>query len=87
MILLLVTILLITQADSSSLERRQTIERVRNYLREYDNKTTFVVNSILGTPLLENSDKIGSGYDLLSGTSVCYRDSCQIEGFRRSSLN
>ncbi|CAF1415705.1 unnamed protein product [Adineta steineri] len=61
-------------------ERRQTIERVRLYLRQFDVST----RAFSTTPALENSNKIGFGFDLLSGAPICYTGECRTAGFTRS---
>ncbi|CAF4246030.1 unnamed protein product, partial [Adineta steineri] len=61
-------------------ERRQTIERVRLYLRQSDVST----RAFSTTPALENSNKIGFGFDLLSGAPICYTGECRTAGFTRS---
>ena len=72
--------LLVTRVYSSTLHegRRQTIERVRKYLT--DIKTWTLPN--IGW--LENSNKIGFGYNLLAASPVCYTGACQMDEFTRS---
>jgi hypothetical protein len=61
-------------------EHRQTIERVEEYLRQFDMKVQIQIPS----NYLPNSNKIGSGYDLLAGSPVCYTGACQMTEFTRS---
>jgi hypothetical protein len=77
----LVILLVFLSVSLASLhdERRQIIERVRNYLRKFDT-TPRVLQT---TQWLENSNKIGFGYNLLSGSPVCYTGECQMAGFTR----
>ncbi|CAF3526942.1 unnamed protein product [Rotaria sp. Silwood2] len=42
------------------------------------------LDALDSTNWLENSNKIGIGYNPLYGTPVCYTGSCQMEGFGRS---
>lgn len=62
-------------------ERRQIIERVRDYLQKSD-----IVSRKNAMPSLElpNSNKISFGYNLRSGSPVCYTSACQMGGFTRS---
>ncbi|CAF1015431.1 unnamed protein product [Didymodactylos carnosus] len=55
-------------------------EKVGQYLRNYEMKTKQAIdhNSIYG---LENSNKIGMGYNPVYGSPVCYTGVCQMEGF------
>jgi hypothetical protein len=61
-------------------ERLQTIERVRNYLQQFD------IGAQIRVPnnWLSNSNKIGVGYNVLVGSPVCYTGACQMNEFTRS---
>lgn len=59
--------------------RRQLIERVREYLRSANARGSFRT-----VDWLENSNKIGFGYNLLAGSPICYSGSCQMDEFTRS---
>ncbi len=61
-------------------QHRQTIVCVRNYLRK--SNITPRVDRTTGS--LENSNKIGFGYNVLSGSPICYTGQCQMAGFTRS---
>ncbi len=61
-------------------ERRETIERVRNYLRKFDVPSRRLLSMSGG---LENSNKIGLGFNLLTGSPVCFTGECQMDGFTR----
>jgi hypothetical protein len=76
-----VLILLFVPVKLSSLhdQRRQTIERVRLYLRQGTMARTFS-----STNWLENSNKIGFGYNLLGGSPICYTGQCQMDRFTHS---
>ena len=60
-------------------ERRQTIERVREYLRKANTRSSFRT-----VDWVENSNKIGFGYNLLAGSPICYSGSCQMDQFTHS---
>ena len=79
---LVVVFLLFLPVELISLhnQRQETIEQVRNYLRRAD------ITSRLAeiTQWLENSNKIGLGYNILSGSPVCYTGKCQSTGFTRA---
>lgn len=77
-----VTFLLVSFVTLSPLhdERRHIIQRVRNYLQRAD----VTSRALTTTNWLLNSNKIGFGYNLLSGSPVCYTDKCQMTGFTRS---
>ena len=62
-------------------ERRQIIERVRNYLQKSNVKPKGL-STAYGE--LENSNKIGFGYNLISGSPTCYTSKCQMAGFTHS---
>ncbi len=79
--MILIALLFTTQVTSSSTERRQTIERVREYLRQSEVKSKLGTKIFTETLELENTNKIGLGYDLLTGSPVCYTGSCQMKGF------
>jgi hypothetical protein len=53
------------------------IIRVRRYLQQ----SSRLAND--ETKWVQNSGKIGAGYDIITGSPVCYTGSCQMEGFRR----
>ena len=74
--------LLIPAAHQLSLhdERRRTIEQVKNYLREYE----ISAGTSRTTNWLENSNKIGFGYNILAGSPICYTGKCQMNEFTRS---
>jgi hypothetical protein len=78
----LVVFVLFHSATLTSLhdERRETIERVRNYFRKFD-VTSRRLLPIPGE--LENTNKIGLGFNILSGSPVCYTGECQMAGFAR----
>ena len=78
---ILILLLLTTQVNSSASERRQTIERVRNYLQQLDAKPKLQSRMSIEPDELQNSNKIGLGYNLLTGSPVCYTGSCQMTGF------
>jgi hypothetical protein len=61
-------------------ERLQTIERVRNYLQQFN------IGPQIRAPnnWLSNSNKIGVGYNVLEGSPVCYTGACQMNEFTRS---
>ena len=59
-------------------EVNAAIVRVRQYLLR--SARTAVVDETLW---VENSGKIGAGYDLITGSPVCYTGQCQMEGFRQ----
>ena len=79
--LILIIFVMVIHGNSSTSERRQTIERVRQYLKEMDVMPQLNVQSIAETNELQNSNKIGLGYNLVTGSPVCYTGSCQMEGF------
>lgn len=56
-------------------------KRVREYLNKVELTPRQNVN------WLQNSNKIGLGYDILEGSPVCYTGDCQMDGFRRSIFN
>lgn len=58
-------------------EVNAAIIRVREYLRSPRQASA---DEILW---LQNSGKIGAGYDTVAGSPICYTGSCQMEGFRR----
>ena len=79
--ILLLALFVTPEVDSSSPEYRQTIERVRIYLHRNVVKGRMETDTSTKTNWLENSNKIGLGYHLLSGSPVCYTGACQMAGF------
>ena len=82
--LFLVLCLFVPHVKAVSTDHRQTIERVREYLRQYEKNEQLAASRTGQTQWLENSNKIGFGYNVLSGTPVCYTAACQIMGFTRA---
>ncbi len=75
-VLLLITLFSVYQyvSHADSHDEYLTIsQRVKNYFA--------VLNS---SNWLENSNKIGIGYNPMYGSPVCYSGNCQMKGFRRS---
>ena len=74
--------LLIPTAHLLSLhaEHRRTIEQVKAYLQDYD----IAAQLSEKTNWLENSNKIGFGYNILAGSPICYTGKCQMNEFTRS---
>ena len=72
--LLLLVVSSHTQTDA---EVDAAIAKVRTYLAKSASRssTSTVVDA------LQNSNKIGLGYNPASGTPVCYTSDCQMEGF------
>jgi hypothetical protein len=60
-------------------ERREIIEGVRKYLQGFDSR-----KNIRTSDWLENTNKIGFGYNLLGGSPICYTGACQMDEFTRS---
>jgi hypothetical protein len=75
-ILLLTSFQLVAQSKD---EVNAAIIRVRQHLRQTSRQAV-----IDETKWLENSGKIGAGYDSVAGSPVCYSGDCQMEGFRQS---
>ena len=84
LIFVLFSFALHVQSSSSASNHRQTIERVREYLRQSEKHEEFDADRTRQTDWLENSNKIGIGYNPLSGTPVCYTGACQMAGFTRA---
>ena len=63
----------------SSDEVNAAIVRTRQYLQQ--SSRLALADE---TKCLQNSGKIGSGYDMITGSPICYSGNCQMEGFRRS---
>ncbi|UJR06610.1 hypothetical protein I4U23_010894 [Adineta vaga] len=61
-------------------KRQQVIHQVRNRLRTYESNS----RTITSADTLQNSNKIGLGYDLLGGSPVCYEGTCQMNDFKRA---
>ena len=65
----------------------ETYARVGKYLKNQLHHGVGVDGSVTWketeSVTLENSNKIGLGYDPLHGTPVCYTGSCQMSGFRQ----
>ena len=60
------------QLDAQSLDEiNGAIVRVRQYLPRLARQAT-----VDETPWLQNSGKIGNGYDLITGSPVCYTGQC-----------
>lgn len=77
---IIIVLLLTIQVNSS--QHRQTIERVRNYLKQSETKSKLQSRTFSDESNdLPNSNKIGLGYNLLTGSPVCYTGSCQMTGF------
>lgn len=72
---------MIVHAHATVSQHRETIERVRQYLEEMDTVSQSDTLSSARTNELENSNKIGLGYNLLAGSPVCYSGSCQMTEF------
>ena len=83
---ILVVLLLAIEVNSS--KHRQTIERVRNYLKQSEAKSK-LQSRLLSDEIsdLSNSNKIGLGYNLLTGSPVCYTGTCQMTGFMSPIFN
>lgn len=58
---------------------RQTIERVRKYLQVSNTR-----QARINTEWLENSNKIGFGYNILAASPICYTGQCQMDEFTHS---
>jgi MAC/Perforin domain len=66
------------QVDAQSRDEvNAAIVRVRQNLRR-----SASIAAVDETPWLKNSGKIGAGYDLITGSPVCYTGQCQMDGFR-----
>ena len=79
--LILIITFMISHGHASISQHRETIERVRQYLKELDAIPQSDSLLSAGTNELENSNKIGLGYNLLAGSPVCYTGSCQMQEF------
>lgn len=72
-------ILVLYQCETQSTEDvKEAIIKVRRFLLRATKRTT---NADI--EWLPNSGKIGAGYDLVTGSPVCYSGQCQMEGFRQ----
>jgi hypothetical protein len=82
MLRIFVPFLLILCVNLSPLHdgRRQIITRVKNYLQQYDATTRSGENP----NWLENSNKIGFGYNILAASPICFTGPCQMNEFTRS---
>jgi hypothetical protein len=76
--LILVPVLLVNMLDSAE-DYHALKKRVDAYLNK-DQKTGRDAETI---PWLQNSNKIGLGYNPLFGSPVCFTGDCQSDGFRR----
>ena len=81
MLRIFIVILLIIPAELLSLrdQRRQIIGHVRQYLKKPASVRTYDE-----TNWMENSNKIGFGYNVLAGSPICYTGACQMDEFTRS---
>jgi hypothetical protein len=85
-LLLLSLLLAVIFYVGESVENYQKLKvQVRAYLEQHTDELIPSTKKFRSTdqPWLENSHKIGYGYNPLIGSPVCYTDDCQIDGFRR----
>lgn len=67
---------------------RQTTLRVREYLeRSFSSSSSIAQKDANINAQLQNSNKIGMGYNPTLGSPVCYTGTCQMEGFARPIFN
>jgi hypothetical protein len=78
-------LLVITSTQSQSdAEVQAIIAQVRGYLTRSSSRSAVPTVS---NEQLQNSNKIGLGYNPILGSPVCYNGDCQMEGFTRPVFN
>ncbi|CAF1032270.1 unnamed protein product [Didymodactylos carnosus] len=75
-IIFFLTLLLLNTASVTINSKAEIYEKVGQYLREQEQLTKQQQQIEL-----ENSNKIGLGFNPVLGTPVCYTGTCQMEGF------